>query len=179
VIGKALCAVVFVLGSTVVFSQDLARAKTSVSMEPPGITSIDRGHPGSVQLEFRVSRGFHINSNQPHQDYLKKTELHLDAPTDIVIGKITYPVGEDRSFPFAPKDKLNVYTGEFGIGVKVRPLSTVLPTKYAVHGFLKYQACDNAACYPPRQLPVSFEVKVTKGKPAPRRNPAQSPHAHS
>ncbi|HEY7353141.1 MAG TPA: protein-disulfide reductase DsbD domain-containing protein [Terriglobales bacterium] len=178
-IHRALCACAIVLSSTLAFSQDLARAKTSVTLVPAEITSIDRGHPGTVQLEFRVARGFHINSNKPSQEYLKKTELKLDAPTDIVIGRITYPQGEDHSFPFAPKEKLNVYTGEFGIGVMVRPLSTVLPAKYAVHGFLKYQACDNAACYPPRQLPVSFEVKVTKGKPAHRRNPAQSPHAHS
>lgn len=153
--------------------------KSSVVMQPPELISIDRGHPGTVQLQFRVAPGFHINSNQPKQEYLKKTELKLEAPTDIVIGKITYPDGEDRSFPFAPDEKLNVYTGDFAVAIVIRPLKTVLPTKYAIHGFLKYQACDNAACYPPKQLPVSFEVKIVKGKEPSRRNPAQSPHAHS
>jgi len=96
-----------------------------------------------------------------------------------VIGKVSYPKGEDMSFPFAPGEKLNVYTGDFAVRVVVRPLHNVVPTKYAIHGNLKYQACDNAACYPPKQLPVSFEVKVAKGvETAPRRNPAQSPHAH-
>src|SRR5439155_762346 len=38
--------------------------------------------------------------------------------------------------------------------------------------------CDNAACYPPKKLPVEFEVKVVKGPPPHRRNPAQSPHVH-
>jgi hypothetical protein len=160
-------------------AQETALHKSYVSMEPAGITAIDRGHPGTVELEFRVARGYHINSNHPHQEYLKKTELKLDAPTDIAIGRISYPAGFDRSFPFAPKDKLNVYSGDFAIDVIVHPLSTVLPAKYAVHGFLKYQACDNAACYPPRQLPVTFEVKVLKGHGGRRRNPAQSPHAHS
>lgn len=157
----------------------LAPGPHRVSLEPPEITTIDRGHPGTVELTFRVSRGFHINSNQPKQEYLKKTELRLDAPTDIVIGRITYPEGVDRSFPFAPNDKLNVYSGDFAVDVTVRPLKTVLPAKYAVHGFLKYQACDNAACYPPKQLPVSFEIKVVKDRSQPgRRNPAQSPHVH-
>jgi hypothetical protein len=148
-------------------------------MEPAGITTIDRGVPGVVQLQFRVARGFHVNSNQPKQDYLKKTELKLDAPTDIVIGRITYPPGQDRSFPFAPNDKLSVYSGDFEVEVTVRPLRTVLPAKYAIHGFLQYQACDNAACYPPKQLPVSFEVKIMKGQGTRKKNPAQSPHAHS
>lgn len=173
-----LCAFALTLGSAAGLAQETSLQKNYVSMEPPGITAIDRGHPGTVELEFRVARGFHINSNQPHQPYLKKTELKLDAPTDIAIGRISYPAGFDRSFPFAPNEKLNVYSGDFAIDVIVHPVSTVLPANYAVHGFLKYQACDNAACYPPRQLPVRFEVKVLKGHPRRRRNPAQSPHAH-
>lgn len=144
-------------------AQDFPGSKVpKIEYQPPEITSIDRGHPGTVQLNFRIPEGFHVNSNQPKQEYLKKTELHLDAPTDIVIEKYTYPPGEDRSFPFAPDDKLSVYSGDFAVSVVVRPLKSVLPAKYAVHGILKYQACDNAACYPPKQLPVSFEVKVVK-----------------
>jgi hypothetical protein len=176
---NVLCASALLLTSIPGLTQDLARSKASVSMEPAGITPIDRGHPGTVQLQFRVTRGFHVNSNQPKQEYLKKTELKLDAPTDIVIGRITYPAGEDRSFPFSGNEKLSVYSGDFAIAVTVRPLHSVLPAKYAVHGFLKYQACDNAACYPPKQLPVVFEVKVMKGQVRGKRNPAQSPHAHS
>ena len=175
---KLLCAWAILVTSLPGLAQDLAKSKASVSMEPAGVTSIDRGRPSTVQLQFRVARGFHVNSNRPKQEYLKKTELKLDAPTDIVIGRIIYPAGEDRSFPFSATEKLSVYTGDFAIGVTVRPLHTVLPTKYAIHGFLKYQACDNAACYPPKQLPVSFEVKVVKGAVRHKRNPAQSPHVH-
>jgi len=132
-----------------------------VTLEPPEITTVERGRPATVELQFRVASGFHINSNKPKQEYLKKTELELNPPTNIVIGKITYPDGQDQSFPFAPDEKLNVYTGDFAINVLVQPLKSVAPTNYTVHGFLKYQACDNAACYPPKQLPVTFEVKVT------------------
>jgi hypothetical protein len=82
------------------------------------------------------------------------------------------------SFAFAPDEKLNVYTGDFTVDVLVRPLASVQPGKYIVRGTLKYQACDNSACYPPKQLPVSFDVKIAKAPPPPRSNPAQSPHAH-
>lgn len=178
--GILICACALFMSSPPVFSQGLARSKSSVTYEPPEIKTIERGHPSTVELQFRVARGFHINSNQPKQEYLKKTELRLDPPTDIIVGGVTYPKGADRSFPFAPNEKLNVYTGDFAVDVVVRPLSSVLPQKYAFHGFLKYQACDNAACYPPKQLPVSFEVKVIKDQSRPaRRNPPQSPHAHS
>jgi len=153
--------------------------RPSVILQPTEITPISRGHSGTVELMFRVPSGFHINSNLPHQEYLKKTELKLDAPTDILVRKVSYPDGEDRSFPFAPDEKINVYSGDFTITVEVRPLKTVLPTKYAVHGYLNYQACDNAACYPPRKLPVTFEVRVTKSASENKhRNTPQSPHVH-
>lgn len=164
----------------VLAGQDFSAGKRqSVSFEPPPLSTVYRGRPNTVELQFRINSGYHINSNQPKQEYLKKTELKMDPPTDIAIESVTYPSGEDLSFPFAPDEKLSVYTGDFAVDVTVRPLKTVLPAKYAVHGTLKYQACDKAACYPPKQLPVSFEVKVLK---APvehkRRNPPQSPPPH-
>ena len=55
---------------------------------------------------------------------------------------------------------------------------TVQPGKYVVRGRLKYQACDNAACYPPQQLPVSFDVRIGKAAAAGHKNPAQSPNSH-
>ena len=158
------------------WSQNFGGRQPAVIYNAPEITSISRGHLGGVVLQFRIPNGFHINSNQPKQEYLKKTELKLDAPTDIAIAGVTYPAGADRSFPFDPNEKLNVYTGDFAVKVLVRPLKTVMPAKYAVHGTLKYQACDNAACYPPKQLPISFEIKVIKAATETRRrNPPQSP----
>jgi hypothetical protein len=172
---------IIVLFAAVAFAQDFSAAKgQSVKFQPPSLTTVYRGRPSTIELQFRIASGYHINSNQPKQEYLKKTELKLDPPTDIAISKITYPAGEDRSFPFAPDEKLSVYSGDLALEVTVRPLKTVMPAKYAVHGMLKYQACDNAACYPPKQLPVSFEVKVVKA-PAEhkKRIPPQSPHTHT
>lgn len=154
------------------------RKVPSVTMAPVGTADVVRGKATVVQLHFRVGSGFHINSNMPKSEFLIPTALKLTPPTDIVVGKITYPVGQDRSFPFSPDEKLSVYSDEFTLGVQVRPLSSVLPGKYMLRGNLKYQACDNAACYPPKQLPVEFEVKISKAKPAPKKNPGQSPHVH-
>ena len=162
---RSLWVSALVLSSVLAGSQDLPRARgASVTLEPPETISIERGRPGTVGLQFRVARGFHINSNRPRQEYLKKTELRLDPPQELAIAKIDYPEGQDQSFPFAADEKLNVYTGDFSIAVVVRPLKTVSPAKYPVHGVLKYQACDNAACYPPKELAVAFEVNVTKAQ---------------
>jgi Disulphide bond corrector protein DsbC len=175
---KVIFCLVALLSARAVGQESFGRKSPSVTMSPVAIQTVTRGKPGTVELRFRVSPGFHINSNTPKQDYLIATDLKLDPPTDIIVGKVTYPPGVDTSLPFAPDDKLSVYTGQFDVLVTVRPLVSVLPGKYAFRGTLKYQACDNAACYPPKKLPVEFEVKVIKGASAPKKNPAQSPDVH-
>jgi len=155
------------------------RKTPSVTMSPAPMVTVTRGKPNRVSLRFRVGAGFHVNSNHPKSEFLIPTALKLNPPTDIVIGGVGYPPGEEMSFAFAPEDKLSVYTGEFPVTVEVRPLAGVLPARYMIHGELRYQACDNAACYPPKKLPVQFEVTVVKSPPPPRKNPAQSPHVHN
>lgn len=156
-----------------------ARKAPSVTLSPPPVTTVIRGKATDVELRFHVGSGFHINSNKPAAEYLIPTVLKLDVPTDIVVGKITYPPGDEMSFAFAPEEKLSVYSGEFNLSVEVRPLAGMLPGKYEIRGRLRYQACDNAACFPPKQLPVDFEVKVVKAPLPAKKNPAQSPHAHT
>src|SRR4030088_847245 len=150
----------------------------SVTMAPVPLVTAPRAAQTMVNLNFRVPRGYHINSNAPKSEFLIPTALKMILPTDIILGKIVYPVGKDLSFPFSPDEKLNVYTGDFTIGLAVHPLASVVPGKYVMHGVLRYQACDNAACYPPKTVPVSFDVKVVKDKATGHRNPAQSPHVH-
>lgn len=150
----------------------------AVTMAPVPVVTAPRTAQTMVNLDFRVPRGYHINSNAPKSEFLIPTALKMDLPTDIILGKIAYPAGADLSFPFSPDEKLNVYTGDFTIKVAVHPLHSVTPGKYVMRGVLRYQACDNAACYPPKTVPVSFNVKVTKEKATPRKNPAQSPHIH-
>lgn len=151
----------------------------SVTLIPPTAANVSKGKANNVELQFRINSGFHINSNKPKEEYLIPTVLKLDPPTDIAVGKITYPPGEEMSFQFAPNDKLSVYSGDFTLAVSVRPLSSVLPGRYEFHGTMRYQACDNAACYPPKTLPVRFEVKVVKPPRPPAKNPAQSPNVHN
>jgi hypothetical protein len=168
---------VVALGLRLLAQDAFAKKTPSVTLLPVSTANLTRGKANVITFSFRVESGFHINSNKPSAEYLIPTTLKLDPPTDLMVGKITYPPGQDTSFAFSPTEKLNVYTGEFTVSVSVRPLSSVLYGRYEFHGDLRYQACDNAACYPPKNLPVRFAVKVVKPPPPPKKNPAQSPHA--
>jgi hypothetical protein len=153
---------------------------TRVTFAPIAPVTMTRASSAKLELTFRVAPGYHVNSNKPNSELLIPTVLHLDMPTDISAAKIDYPPGEDKIFPFSPDDKLNVYTGDVSISAMLNTGKEIIPGRYRVHGYLKYQACDNRACYPPAQLPLAFDVQVVKGGPKPvHKNPAQSPHVHS
>lgn len=170
--------ILLAVGISLSSAQVPGKAPTLV-MAPVPLTTAQRAAQTMVNLIFRVPAGYHINSNTPKSEFLIPTALKMDLPTDIILGKIEYPAGEDETFPFSPDEKLSVYSGDFTIAVGVHPLKSVVPGKYEMHGVLRYQACDNSACYPPKNLPVSFEVKVVKEPPPRHANPAQSPHVHN
>ncbi|MGA8620477.1 MAG: protein-disulfide reductase DsbD domain-containing protein [Candidatus Sulfotelmatobacter sp.] len=175
---SALVAVAFLASALPAIAQTPGKAPTLTIAAVP-LTTAPRAAQTMVNLNFRVPPGYHINSNMPKSEFLIPTALKMELPTDIILGKIEYPAGADMTFPFSPDEQLSVYSGDFTIAVGVHPMRSVVPGKYLMHGVLRYQACDNAACYPPKTLPVSFEVKVVKEPATHHTNPAQSPHVHN
>ncbi len=139
------------------------------------------GHSAPVQFTFHVQNPYHINSSQPLTEELIPTQLHFSLPPEVAFGKLQYPAGQMMSFPFDPSTKLSVYSGDFAIkGIVIAPGQASSGT-YTIHGELKYQACDNNACYPPKKLPFTFDVKVSSGsKGVPKARPTKtSPHIHN
>lgn len=132
-----------------------------VSALPTPEVTVSADKPAVVKLQFSVKSGYHINSNHPYSDLQIPTKLNLDPPTDISIRQVTYPEGSELTLAFSP-EKLSVYNGEFTVLASVSAVRTAAPGTYRVHGVLNYQACSDRACYPPKQLPVSFDIKVMR-----------------
>ena len=142
---------------------------------------VSPGHSAPVQFTFHVQDPYHINSSQPLTEELIPTQLHFSLPPEVAFGKLQYPAGKLMSVPFDPSTKLSVYSGDFVIkGIVMAPGQASSGT-YTVHAELKYQACDNNACYPPKKLPFAFNVKVgSGGKSVPKARPTRtSPHIHN
>ena len=148
---------------------------TRVTFAPVAPVKLQRGSSAKLELLFRVAPGYHVNSNKPNSELLIPTSLHLDMPTDISVAKIDYPAGEDKTFPFSPDEKLNVYTGDVSVSGLLKTGKDVTPGSYRVHGYLKYQACDDRACYPPAQVPLAFDVQVLKAPKPAHKNPCAKP----
>jgi hypothetical protein len=178
-------AVVFTLLATSWAADPQARGVTLVKTPAVTIASIPPvfvppGKSGEFQVVFRVERGYHINSHQPHDPLLSPTTLRLSPPTDFMIRNISYPPGQEQTFPFMPEEKLSVYTGDVMVTGIISVPVRVARGVYRVHGTLQYQACDNHQCYSPKEAPFDFDVKVQRTTAAKRsrRGTGQSPHVH-
>ena len=157
------------------------KGRSFVSFEPMASVTVKGKQPAPVQFTFHVQEPYHINSSKPLTEELIPTQLHFSLPPEVAFGKLQYPAGKMMSFPFDPSTKLSVYSGDFAIkGIVMAPGQASSGT-YTVHGELKYQACDNNACYPPKKLPFAFNVKVGSGaKSVPKAHATKtSPHIHN
>jgi DsbC/DsbD-like thiol-disulfide interchange protein len=108
------------------------------------------GKRSVLELRFQVVDGFHVNSHTPKSELLIPTKLSFEPAAGVTAGSIEYPPGTSYSFSFDPANKLDVYSGAFTVKL---PL-TAKPGSHSLDGTLQYQACDHAACYPPKNLPV-------------------------
>lgn len=156
------------------------QGRSYVDFEPVSTVTVTQGHNAPLELIFHIKNGYHINSNQPLAPELIPTSMGFSPPPDVVIAKVQYPAGQLTSFPFDPNEKLSVYSGDLVVKALVLPMKTASTGTYTVHGEFKYQACDNNSCYPPKKLPVQFDVKIVapQAKAGARPN-AQSPNIHN
>ena len=115
--------------------------------------NVTASKPQDVELRFRVDPGFHINSHMPKDQLLIPTVLKFEQGNARTSDE-TYPAGKSFHLPVGNGEDLDVYQGEFRVRLRVvAPAGTSDLT-----GSLRYQACDTAACFPPKTLPVRIAV---------------------
>lgn len=153
-----LLALVCALSSLALPAQELEGFSTPVKAKEFVVyaaeeQTVPAGKKSAVDLQFHVVEGFHVNSHQPKSELLIRTDLKLDSAAGVTTGDVRYPAG--RPYQLGD-DTLDVYTGAFAVTV---PLVATTGT-HTIHGELRYQACDKAACYPVRKLPVEIVVQA-------------------
>jgi DsbC/DsbD-like thiol-disulfide interchange protein len=169
------------LAVTLLLGAGVARAQERVTVDPISPVSVRMGHSTPIQITVHVRPGFHINSNKPVTPELIPTQVSFTPPEDLVVAKVQYPAGVLTSFPFDPTTKLSVYSGDVNVKAVVMPQPKAVAGTYTVHAELKYQACDNNACYPPKRMPITFNVKISSAASTGQRaRPTRtSPHIHN
>lgn len=112
------------------------------------------GKSSPVTLHFRVAQGLHINSHTPTDTYLIGTELSIPETSGVRLDAANYPPGAEFKPDADPKMKLNVYTGDFAIDTRI----VATKGNHLVEAQLRFQACDQNACMPPKTITVPIDV---------------------
>ena len=111
---------------------------------------VTAGKQGMLELRFTVEPGFHVNSHAPKSELQIATRVELGQDAGVKVGAAEYPAGKSYQLSSDPGEQLDVYSDQFVVKVPV----VARAGDHELKGALTYQACDKAACYPPKSLPL-------------------------
>jgi thiol:disulfide interchange protein DsbD len=157
---KRLCVLVLFValaaGSVPAQGQDVV----SVNVVPPaGVLKAGQAYPFSLELTIRAP--YHINSEQPLEDFLIGTSIDFKAVEGVSFAKIVFPPSEMRKLDLSP-NPMAIYEGKIIVTAEVAIGPAFKGPDLVIEGKVTYQACDNLSCLPPAD--VSFSRKVAAGE---------------
>ena len=153
---KALILAVFVLFAA--FGGGVAEAKGQTVSGSIGNGTVARGGSARGTIVLNIPAHLHVNSNKPASQYAIPTTVRLTATGATVTG-VTYPKGKNRKFQFSP-DLINVYEGTVRFPFTVRVPANYRGRTITVKAAVRYQACTDEVCYPPKTQNVTLTARV-------------------
>jgi len=126
---------------------------------------VHAGTPVRMALQVRLPKGFHVQSNKPRDPSLIPTVLTIDAPAGVSVAEVVFPPPTDLAQIGQPQP-LAVFEQDFAIGVRLALAGTVQPGEIAVPFRLRYQACDETACYIPTTAEARWTLNVVPASAA-------------
>lgn len=134
--------------------------------QTPGVLSISESakltvpRSGEVNqsLKLELQPGYHVNSNSPNEEYLIPIRLTWDSSAVETLS-VHYPKPDLEKSEFSDKP-LSVFNGSFEIVTKFRRAQKASPGPGFLNGKLRYQACNDKMCLPPKTLEVKIPLLV-------------------
>ena len=109
-----------------------------------------------LTLEVGMADGMHVNGRSQPDGYIP-VELTIDGGKALMVDHVEYPETETLEIATLGEE-LPVYSGQFKIKANCMGTLDGEEGPIAVVASLRYQACDDAACYLPQTvtMPVSL-----------------------
>jgi Thiol:disulfide interchange protein len=123
-----------------------------------GNGTASRGKAARSAIVISIPSGLHVNSNRPSSKYAIATSVKVTG-SDVKVGAISYPRGTNRKFQFS-EDTLNVYEGRVSFPFTVTVPANFRGNTVKVRAVVRYQACTNEVCYPPKNQEVTVTARV-------------------
>ena len=122
------------------------------------IGAVKRGGSAKGTIVMSIPGGLHVNSNRPNSEYAIPTVVRVSA-VGAKVGGIGYPRGRNRKFGFS-EDTLNVYEGRNAFSFNLTVPANFKGNAVKVRAVVKYQACTNEVCYPPKTKEITLTAQV-------------------
>ena len=122
----------------------------------------DAAHPGAehrIVIQASMDRAWHVNAHKPLEDFLIPTTLTLQEIEGVTEASVVYPEAKTLTLSFSP-EPMAVYEAEFALGLKLALDESLAPGAYELQARLRYQACNDTQCAPPKTLDIAIPLKV-------------------
>jgi hypothetical protein len=129
-------------------------------VEPGQTLKAKAGATVDAKVSLQLREGYHVNSNTPSDSYLIPLKLTW-TPGTLEAAGVTYPKPLMEKYSFSPTP-LSVFSGTFDLTTKFKVPATAAIGPTSVSGKLRYQACNNTMCLPPKNLDVVLQVDISK-----------------
>jgi len=130
-----------------------------LTAEAPQKLTAKRGAAVEAKIAVSVEPGFHVNSNTPSDAYLIPLKLTWTPGGALEPGAVVYPKPEMEKYAFSDKP-LSVFTGDFNVTAKFKVPATAPFGMGMMVGKIRYQACNNNSCFPPKSAEVRLSYQV-------------------
>ncbi len=119
---------------------------------------VKRGGAVKGTIVMNIPNGLHVNSSRPNTEYAIPTVVNLSA-SGVKVGTVMYPRGTNRKFEFSD-DTLNVYENRAVFNFNVAVPANYKGNTVKVNAVVRYQACTEQVCYPPKSKEITLTAKV-------------------
>ena len=123
-----------------------------------GKGSIERGKATRGTVVLSIPGGLHVNSSRPASEYAIATVVKVSGQ-GVKVSGVTYPKGKNRKFSFS-EDTINVYEGRVSFPFTVTVPASFKGKSIKVTASVRYQACTDEVCYPPKTKNVTMTATV-------------------
>jgi thiol:disulfide interchange protein DsbD len=127
---------------------------------PPKKVTAKPGAAVDSGLPLTLRSGYHLNSNMPSDDYLIPLRLTWN-PGPLEATGFAFPKAQMEKYSFSEKP-LSVFSGDFEIVTHFKAAPNAPAGPATLTGKLRYQACNNTMCLPPKTLDVSLQLEIVK-----------------
>ncbi len=141
-------------------ASSIAEEKELVVVE--NFVSRDGVHPGEtfkVAVLLKITRNWHIHGHKLDDEFLVPTSLDFEASENLKILDYYYPPPKSGKFAYSDVALL-VYEKEVILGALVEAKNDTSAGPLKIQGKLRYQACDDSSCRPPKTVVLEITVEV-------------------